>query len=137
MIQSFVLDSSTAISWCLEDEDNPNWSALDILIRGGSAKVPALWLYEISNAFSVAQKRGRLQSWDASRHLQNLLRLSIEFDELPQSNTLMNIIMISSQFNMSTYDAAYLELAIRQQTPLATNDKRLKEAASKSKVKLI
>lgn len=137
MIQSFVLDSSAAISWCLEDEGSANWSALDVLTSGGLARVPSLWLYEITNAFAVAQRRGRLQSWDTNRHLQNLLNLNIEYDQSPESNTLMNIIMIAAQFNLSSYDAAYLELAIRHQAPLATNDRQLKDAALKSKIKVI
>lgn len=41
---------------------------------------------------------------------------------------------LAMRFNLSSYDAAYLELAMRHGLPLATQDEQLKLAATAAKV---
>ena len=41
---------------------------------------------------------------------------------------------IATRYNLTCYDAAYLELALRLQAPLATNDRALTAAAEAAKI---
>ena len=50
------------------------------------------------------------------------------FITLPESILLIN--RLSHQHNLTSYDAAYLELAMRMDAPLATNDKTLINACN-------
>lgn len=132
MNQQFVLDSSAAVSWFLEDEKSKGSRALDILIDDGAALVPSLWLYEISNALFTAQKRSRLPAWEAGRILNELFALNIDVDDRPKIDTLMSVLLVADTYGLSAYDAAYLELALRHRLPIATYDTKLAASAKKA-----
>lgn len=133
---SFVLDASVAISWFIEDETAKASSAIDLL-RHGRAIVPAIWTWEVANALMTAERRVRLSSWENTAILQKLFELPIDVDSSTQLDTLLSVSVISREHDLSVYDGAYLELAIRHQLPLATNDTKLIKAARKSSVKTI
>jgi len=137
MSRQFVLDSSVTVSWFLEDEKGKGSKALDVLINDGAALVPSLWLYEISNALFIAQKRTRLPAWESGRILNELFALNIDVDDLPKVDTLMSVLLVAETYGLSSYDAAYLELALRHRLPLATNDTKLVSAAGKAGIALL
>ena len=62
MRAGFVVDSSAALPWLLEDEKTAASEALlDRLISGGERAVaPPLLRYEVSNAMAMAVKRKRI-----------------------------------------------------------------------------
>lgn len=136
MTKSFVLDASAAISWFLEDEKDKVSSAIDLLGEG-RAIVPSIWTWEIANALLVAERRIRLPNWESASILRKLLALPIDFEQKVEGETLLSILLISREFDLSVYDGAYLEVALRRQVPLATIDARLQKAAKKSGVEVI
>lgn len=133
----FVLDCSIVMSWCFKDEKNAEGdSILDLLKQEESeALVPSLWRFEVINVLSVAEKRNRLSTASSLLFLDFLLELPIIVDETPQD--LKDILLLSKTYDLTSYDAAYLDLALRSQVPLATFDKKLKIAAKDAGIPLI
>ena len=100
------------------------------------AFVPGIWSVEIANVLLVAERRNRMtqeQSEEAIALLQSLL---IQVDATTDANALGTTLVLGRQEGLAAYDAAYLELALRLGLPLATNDTRLMEAASRCGVDL-
>ncbi len=128
----FVLDCSVTMAWCYKYCD-------DILNSFGDkmAIVPTIWPLEVTNVLLVAEKRKRLSAIQSASFLDVLALLPIKVDT---STTLraFNLITVSARkMGLTTYDASYLEIAVREQIPLATFDKQLKQAAKKIGVQLL
>ncbi len=126
--KALVIDCSAAIPWFLEDEANA-WSEalLDDLSRH-VLHVPALWHLEFANVLLTAQRRKRIVAGDRKGMLTRASRLPLVTDHrlLP----LVEIADLADAHAITTYDAAYLELAMRLNCPLATQDKALAKAAT-------
>ena len=124
-----VVDCSAAIPWFLDDEANP-WSEslLDALPRY-SLHVPALWHLEFANVLLTAQRRKRINAKDARGLLARASRPSLATDG--RVVPLVEIADLAEAHGTTTYDAAYLELAMRLRCPLATQDKALAKAAKR------
>ena len=125
-----VLDASVAVAWCFEDEQTPytEW-LLSALTSGTEALVPALWPFEVANALLAAERRKRITVAQASHFLSRLADLGISIDSLDPSRVFEQVISQAREWNLTVYDAAYLELALREGLPLATLDNHLKGAA--------
>lgn len=129
-MSSFVLDCSVAVAWLLEDERIPEADALlDRLEGGGEAVVPGLWRLELGNVLAGAERRGRIGATGIARCLGLLARLPIVADRNTEERALREILELSRGEYLTTYDAAYLELAMRRGLPLATLDRSLARAA--------
>ena len=94
------------------------------------AIVPAIWHLEVANALLVGERRGRCEQADTSSWTAFLSSLPIAVDEHSGARVLGDVLALARAQNLSAYDAAYLELALRRGLPLATLDKRLKTAAA-------
>lgn len=113
------------MAWCFEDEaDRYTEHVLDELGRG-RAVVPSLWPYEVVNVLLVAERRRRLRSDDSARFLALLARLPIEVDQPIALEHVPTLIAVAREHRLSAYDAAYLDLALRERLPLATRDTAL------------
>lgn len=134
--QPIVLDASVALTWCFPDEHSAfAYRVLDYLDQS-PALVPSLWPLEISNALLVGERRHRLSASDLAQYVELLNGLPIEFDPHTPTRSLTSILALARSLNLSSYDAAYLELAMREGLILATLDARLRAAAKSSGVKL-
>jgi predicted nucleic acid-binding protein len=131
-----VLDCSVAMAWCFEDEcDDYSDAVLDALASTGGV-VPSIWPLEVANVLAVAERRGRLKEADSSRFISLLRALPIAVEGDRPEVALGSVLSLSREFELSSYDAAYLELAMRTGAPLATRDKGLREACAASGVEL-
>jgi predicted nucleic acid-binding protein len=134
----FVLDKSIFIRWLLKDREPSTQDyarkVLDLLIEGGTALVPNLWALEAANVIVIvkALKKGTVTQADASQFIALLGELDIQPDAQTHDHALGDTLSLAKQYGLSSYDAAYLELALRKGTPLATVDKELGDAASKA-----
>jgi predicted nucleic acid-binding protein len=126
---SFVLDNSIALTWCFEDERTPATTALLEQVGQSGALAPMLWPLEALNGLLVAERRGRLNT--AKRHILAgfLAALPVELDDETASQVWTATAALAERFDLSTYDAAYLELAHRRNLPLASLDRDLRAAA--------
>lgn len=126
----FVLDCSVAISWCLQDEDNAYANAILNIVSGANqAIVPAFFWLEISNVMWVAERRNRNTREQNDTAITILQDLPIIVDSISVTETITSTLNLARQYNLAVYDAAYLELAIREGLLLATIDERLVNTA--------
>lgn len=125
-----VVDASVSMSWILDDEDSTY--AADVLMRvvedGGL--VPRHWILEITNAIVTAIRRGRLETTSMSKIGQLLKELPIDVAQSPTLEYALGpLTTLAHEQKLSAYDAAYLDLALREGLALATLDDRLRAAA--------
>ena len=126
---SFVLDNSVALTWCFEEERTPATADLLEQVGEAGAVAPMLWPLEALNGLLVAERRGRLDA-DRRRLLVSFLSaLPIELDEETAGRVWTETSRLAERFRLSSYDAAYLELAQRRRLPLASLDQDLRAAA--------
>ena len=126
----FVLDASVALAWCFDDESTPGaWALLDRL-RTAPGHVPPLWALEVGNILLGAERRRRITRARSAEFVEILAELDIRADpELP-GRAFRDVMPLAREGNLTTYDAAYLELAMRLGLPLATKDVALARAAN-------
>ena len=125
-----ILDCSVAISWCFGDESNAYADAVLLLLsEDTTAIVPAIFWLEIVNVLLVAERRKRITRLQTTEALALLRSLPIVIDANTNQASIDAIIAIAREENLAAYDAAYLALAIREGSLLATIDRRLSEAA--------
>lgn len=128
-MSGFVHDVSVTMAWCFEDEASPEtWAILDRL-RDEGAMAPGLWPLEVANVLLLAEKRKRATAAQAGAFVDQLLRLPISIDVETAQRALHGVYGLGRRTTLTAYDASYLELAIRQQVPLATTDRALVAAA--------
>ncbi len=127
--ESFVLDCSVAVAWFFEDEADAYAEGVEDALASATAIVPSLWPLEVGNALLVGERRKRASEAKVTQFLALLRALPIAVDEETGARAWSAVLTMARQHNLSTYDAAYLELAVRRALPLATMDERLKRAA--------
>ena len=134
---NFVLDASVALSWCFEDEAaEPALQILDSL-RESEAVEAHHWTLEMANGLLSAERRGRIDGDGATRFSRLLLALPIAVDPVARGTALTETRQLARTHRLTSYDAAYLELAIRLGVPLATLDENLRTAARAEGVALV
>ncbi len=101
------------------------------------AVVPAHWHLEIANGLQQAIRRGRIVADQRDAALENLAALAITVDSETGRQAWSASLGLSSRFGLTVYDAAYLELAHRLGTPLASLDAELRAASPKLGVPLL
>jgi predicted nucleic acid-binding protein len=126
---TLVLDASVAMAWCLEDETSPYADAVLDRLMASEAVVAPHWGLEVSNALLVAERRGRIGSEDAPALSALLLTLPIAVDPVSRGRALKATHRLARSHGLSSYDAGYLELAVRFGLPIATLDTALARAA--------
>lgn len=124
-----------ALSWILADEfGDRSQRALAIVCEHG-AVVPQLWQFEVANGLRSAERRGRITEGAITRALLGLAGLPIEHvGRRPDGQRLVDL---ARQFELSSYDAAYLSLAIDENLTIATLDAGLERAARQAGVDLL
>ncbi len=129
-----VIDASIAACWLLPSEaDQRADQALERLSRGGGV-VPDLWRHEMRNILLTQERRGRIDAVFSARALVLLAQLPLRIDSAADDTV---TVALARRHGLTAYDAAYLELAVRQSCPLATLDTALARAASAESVLLI
>jgi len=132
------LDASVAIAWCFRDETTPfTERVLNLVSVGANVIVPSIWPLEIANALLWAEQRKRITAALSTAFLQRIRGFSLSIDPVDAGRTFDHVLAIARQLKLSTYDAAYFELALRRSLPLATLDKNLRRAAVASGVGLL
>jgi predicted nucleic acid-binding protein len=132
-----VLDASVALAWCFEDEHSPVADDVADRLQTERAIVPAIWPFEVGNALLAAVRRGRLEAADRPDLMNLLSALPIEIEPISLAQAIGPVADIAGAGRLSTYDAAYVELAHRLALPLATLDARLAAAAREVGVRLV
>jgi predicted nucleic acid-binding protein len=137
MIGNFVVDCSVALAWYLEDEQNAYTESVLSLVSSQTPIVPDIFFLEFTNAILAAQRSRRVSAFQVDIFLSTLNALPITIDHGCSRGFIRDILTLARTHSLSAYDAAYLELARRENLPLATQDVPLAKAAKAARVKLL
>ena len=132
----FVLDTSVTMAWCFEDENNLYADAVLESLAENTALVPEIWLLEVSNVMVVSERRKRMTKADSVRFQELLRELSIQVESSTQQRIFGENLNLAREQNLSSYDASYLDLAMRAGCPIATLDEALQQVAKRCGVAL-
>jgi predicted nucleic acid-binding protein len=137
-VSRFVLDASIVLTWCFPDEGAATAEHVaGMFSQGDTAVVPSFWPHEVMNALLVGEKRKRITKELVQRFLNDLVVLPIALQQLPKKVVFDRVQRLSREHNLTTYDAAYLELALDTGLPVATLDEELANACKKAHVRLL
>jgi len=134
---AFVVDCSIAMAWLFHDEATPKTAALLDRLAGETALVPAWWFIEIANVIAIAERKGRITPIQSDAFIADLSKLGIERDDEASARAFTHLLALCRTHRLTSYDAIYLDLAIRRGLPLATLDADLRKAAKKLGVGLL
>jgi len=137
MSESFVVDNSVVMSWCFADEASRYADAVLHRLENEAAIAPAVWPLELGNVLLVAERKHRLTRADSTRFIALIAALPITVELETPDRILKEIIALAREQKLSSYDASYLDLAIRKDLPLATLDKTLLTAAKRCRVSIL
>ena len=127
-----VIDASLALEWLLSDARAKEAEA--ILIRASSEEiwVPPLFSLEVGNVLRTRLRRGLIDEdvRDDSLARVRALRMRVDRSDDPSGQALARTVALSDRFDLTVYDAAYLELALRIGADLGSFDEDLCSAAA-------
>ena len=136
---AFVLDNSVAMRWLLASNKMSDQKYAESVLKslvGAEAVVPNLWHLEAANVLLGATNRRDIELAELERFTAQLENLPITVDTLTANQVFGHTISLARAYRLSSYDAAYLELALREGLPLASLDKDLLKAAKKSDIEI-
>lgn len=125
---SLVVDASITLAWFLESERTRFTEALFDQVETLELWAPAIWQLEVPNALLVAERRKRVDRTARLEVLERISGLGIRVDTAPLD--LKMISLLAERRNLTTYDASYVELALRLGLELVTLDRALAQAAA-------
>jgi predicted nucleic acid-binding protein len=128
-----------ALAWLL-DRNNPSEAVLarEVLdiVRVSGAIVPALWYPEVANALLLAERQRVITAQGSASFLSGLSIWEIAQDTVSPALAQAQTILLGRLYNLTAYDATYLELALRRAATLATFDRKLAAAAREAGVRV-
>jgi predicted nucleic acid-binding protein len=134
----FVLDNSVTMRWLFGDgspSDQAYAKQVLALIVEAEVLVPGVWCLEVSNVIARAERKFGLTEARSSEFLRALQQMHIHVDPETSAHAMGSTLQLARRYNLSAYDAAYLELAMREGLPLATIDEGLVKAIKKAGAK--
>ena len=137
MSHAFVADASVAIGWVHPAQATKQTAAmLDAIADGATLEVPALWPVEVANALIVLVRRRKLADDDRQVGLGWLRGLRLRIDHEMSALAFSRLSELAAAHQLSVYDAAYVELAVRRKLVLGCKDGPLRTAARHAGVSL-
>ena len=135
-MKGIVIDASVALAWCFPDETSDYADSVLLAVENQAVIVPAIWAVEITNALLVGERRKRIRQPEVRRFIDLMEGLRIVEDGQPFVDTVSNVLPLAREYELSAYDAAYLDVAVRHQIPIATLDGALQKACTTAGVKI-
>jgi predicted nucleic acid-binding protein len=137
MGDDFVIDNSVVMTWCFKDETSRYADAILDRFEISTVFVPSIWPLEFCNVLLAAERKKRIGQADSTRFIALIAELPIIVEQEPPERMIKEIFAIAREHKLSSYDASYLDLAMRNGLPIATLDKNLITAAKRSKVPIL
>ncbi len=137
MGDDFVIDNSVVMAWCFKDEISQYADVILDRLEISTGFVPSIWPLEVCNVLLVAERKRRIGEADSTRFIALLTELPITVEQEPPERMIKEIFALAREHKLSSYDASYLDLAMRKGLPIATLDKNLIAAAKRSKVPIL
>jgi predicted nucleic acid-binding protein len=130
---ALVADASVILAWAFEEQFANVETTLQ-RVRREALFVPAIWWFEVRNVLVLKERGGRRSEQQNASFLQTLSHLAVRIDDIPHEAA---ILTLARRHGLAVYDAAYLELALRERLELATLDAELAKAARAEGVPLV
>ncbi len=137
MGDDFVIDNSVVMRWCFKDEISQYADVILDRLEISTGFVPSIWPLEVCNVLLVAERKRRIGGADSTRFIALLTELPIIVEQEPPERMIKEIFALAREHKLSSYDASYLDLAMKKGLPIATLDKNLLAAAKRSKVPIL
>ncbi len=134
---SLVLDSSATLAWIYDDEITRAIKQVFDMVTTDSAWVPIIWPLEVGNSLQTAVRKGHIKASFRDATLADLASINIKIDDETNNHAWSKTSQLAQKYNLTLYDAAYIELAQRKALPLASLDRDLRAAAKAMRLKLL
>jgi len=132
-----VVDASVALAWALPDESSAYADVVLAAVERDGLRVPELWAWEVANGLAVAYLRKRITSADEQAFLRALSHLNIDVEEPASALTVIREgTAAATRYGLTAYDAAYVNLALREGLRLATLDAQMRRATEQTGVRI-
>jgi len=119
-----VIDCSFFIGWLLPDEKEISFDPLSASIH-----VPSVFVLELLSALRKSLKRQRITKQEHDEFIEYCRYLPFNIDNFSSTQeSLDTLSKISEECDLTSYDASYVELALRLKASLGTFDKKILEA---------
>jgi predicted nucleic acid-binding protein len=128
-LSGLAVDCSVTMAWCFEDEKNPYADAILSALDETDALVPSIWPFEVANVLALSERAGRLDVARSAWFIRFLNDLPIRVDDRSTSSAFGDMLAVARAHDLTLYDAAYLEVALRNGVGLATQNNALRAAA--------
>ena len=129
MKPALIIDCSITMAWCFADEATDETARIQDRLVTEAALVPAHWPLEVANVLVMAERRRRIAAADAAQFIKLLGSFDIQVDEETPIRVFDHVVPLSRSHALTSYDAAYVELAMRRRLPLASLDDDLRQVA--------
>ena len=137
MGDDFVIDNSVVMTWCFKDGISQYADYILDRLEDSAGFVPSMWPLEVCNVLLVAERKKRIGEAGSTRFIALLTELPIIVEQEPPERMIKEIFALARKHKLSSYDASYLDLAMRKGLPIATLDKSLLLAAKRSRVPIL
>jgi len=137
MADDFVVDNSVVMAWCFKDETSRYADYILDRLEVSTGFVPAIWPLEVCNVLLAAERKRRISEAGSTRFITLLAELPLIVEQESPERMMKEIFALARKHKLSSYDASYLDLAMRKGLPIATLDKDLIKAAKQSKVPIL
>lgn len=132
-----AIDASVVAGWLLADETNSYTESVAAALEQGAIPLaPSLLMWEVTNLLLTCERRGRVAPGTVPSMLAQLSLLPWKWEHPPTLLKMDQTAALARKHGLTSYDAAYLLVALEHSCPLATQDKALQQAAKAEKVKV-
>jgi predicted nucleic acid-binding protein len=134
MENHFVVDNSVVMSWCFKDQANVYADSVLEKLADAVAYVPLVWPLEVVNVLLAAERKKYVSQADSAHFISLLSELPIFVENESPEKKMKELLALARAHGLSSYDASYLDLAMKKGLPLATLDEKLRKAAANTSV---
>jgi predicted nucleic acid-binding protein len=127
-LKRLVLDASVAAKWFFQEPYSE--LAVQLAASGPRWVVPDLFFAEMASVFWKKARRGEIDESDAREAMANLL--SFDLKERGTRTLVPSALELALRFQCTVYDGLYLTVAIDENCPLVTADRRFYSIFSKT-----
>jgi predicted nucleic acid-binding protein len=128
-----VVDCSFFLSFIMPDEKN-----YDIDLSSYAVYVPSIFFLECMNVLKTALKKQRITQHQHEECIWAFKDLPFNVDHFSSTQeSLQTISRLSREHDLTSYDASYIELALRLKASIGTHDKKMVEACALQKIPLL
>ena len=125
------------MAWLFPDKATLQTTELLKCLSSDTALVPSCWVVEVTNVIAIAERKSRITLVESATFIAHLGTPGFEHDDQGPARAFANLLPICRAHHLTSYDALYLDLAVRRHLPLATLDEPLRKAAKKLGVELL